>query len=78
MYRSQITRPPRRVADIAEDLEEQVIEKVRNQRFSIQIHEATDSSVIGQLIVYVRYVETTTINEDMPFCKFVKRRATEE
>jgi hypothetical protein len=52
-----------------------VIEKVRNKCFSIQIDEATDCSGIGHLIACMPYVESTTINEDVLFCKHVKKRA---
>jgi hypothetical protein len=48
---------------------------MRHKAFSIQIDEATDCSGIGHLIAYVRYAEDTTINEDMLFCKPIKRRA---
>jgi hypothetical protein len=65
-----------RIADISEDSEEQLIEKLRNKRFSIQIDEVTDCSGIGHLIAYVQYVEDTIINEDTLFCKPIKRRAT--
>jgi hypothetical protein len=33
----------RRIANISEDLEEQLIEKLRNKRFSVYTGEATDS-----------------------------------
>jgi hypothetical protein len=59
---------------MSEDLEEQLIEEVRNKCFSIRIDEATDCSDIGHLIAYVLYVEGKTINEDMLFCKPIKRR----
>jgi glutamine synthetase type III len=35
----------RRIADISEDLEEQLIEKVRSKHFVIQTDEATDCSL---------------------------------
>jgi hypothetical protein len=41
-----------RIADISEDLVEQLIEKLRNKCFSIQIDKATDCSAIGHLIAY--------------------------
>jgi hypothetical protein len=49
---------------------------MRNKHFSIQTDETTDCNGIGHLIAYVQYVEDTTINEDMFFCKPIKRRAT--
>jgi hypothetical protein len=56
-------------------LEEQLT-GVRNKHLSIQIDKVTDCTAIGQVIAYVRYVEGTTINEDMLFCKPIKRGAT--
>jgi hypothetical protein len=66
----------RRIADISGDLEERLTEKARNKRFSTQTDETTDSSGTGHLIAYVRCGVGTTINEDMLFCKPVKRTAT--
>jgi hypothetical protein len=56
-----------RFADISEDSEERLIEKVRNKRFSIQMGEVTDCCDIGHLTDCVRYVEDTTINEYVLF-----------
>jgi hypothetical protein len=44
------------IADISEDLEEQLIEKLR-QTFSIQIDEGTGCNGVGHLTAYVRHVE---------------------
>jgi hypothetical protein len=55
------------IAYISEDLEEQLIKKLRNKCFLIQIDEVTDCSGTGHLIAYVRYVEDTTINKGMFF-----------
>jgi hypothetical protein len=49
---------------------------MRNRSFSVQIDEATDCSGIGHMIAYLLHVEDTTINEDMLFCKSIKRRPT--
>jgi hypothetical protein len=66
-----------RTADLSEDVE-QLIEKLRNKCFSLQIDKETDTNGIGHLIVYVQYVEGATINEYMLFCKPIKRRPTAE
>jgi hypothetical protein len=42
-----------RIADISADSEEQLIEKARNKRFSIQTDGAADCSGTGHLIAYV-------------------------
>jgi hypothetical protein len=63
----------RRIAEISEGLEGQLIEKIRNKSVSIQNDETTDYNSIGHLIAaYVRFVEDTTINKDMFFCKHIK------
>jgi hypothetical protein len=49
---------------------------MRNKRFSIQTDKATDCSGIDHLTEYLLYVEDTTFNDDMLFCKPTKRRAT--
>jgi hypothetical protein len=66
----------RRISDISEDLEEQLMEKFGNSRFTIQIDEATDCGGVAHLTAYVRYVENKTLNEDMLFCKPIKSRET--
>jgi hypothetical protein len=55
------------IADVSEDLEEQLIEEWGKKLFSVQIDKATDYSGTGHLIAYVRYVEDRTVNEDMDF-----------
>jgi hypothetical protein len=52
--------------------------KIGNKSFSTKIDEATDCNGIGHLIAYVWYVEDTTINEDMLFCKPIKRSTAKE
>jgi hypothetical protein len=52
----------RRISDISEDLEEQLIENLRNNSFAIQIDEVTDCSGIAHVIAYVRHVENKTIH----------------
>jgi hypothetical protein len=45
------------IAHVSEVLEEQLIEKFKNKRFSVQINKAIDCSGAGHLIAYMRYVE---------------------
>jgi hypothetical protein len=49
------------------------MEKLRNNSFAIQIDEATDCGGVAHLIAFVQYVENKTLNEDMLFCKPIKR-----
>jgi hypothetical protein len=66
----------RRISDTSEDLEEQLTEKFRNNRFAIQIDEATDCNGVALLIADARHVENKKLNEDMLSCKPVKSRET--
>jgi hypothetical protein len=49
---------------------------MRNRSFSIQTDEATDYIGFRHLTAYLRYVENTTINEDILFYNSIKRRPT--
>jgi hypothetical protein len=42
-----------RISDISEDLEEQLMGKLRNNCFAIQINEVSDCSGVAHLIAYV-------------------------
>ncbi|GFT48719.1 uncharacterized protein TNCV_594961 [Trichonephila clavipes] len=46
---------PRRIDDIAEDVEQQLFGKLRDKLFSIQLDEATDSNKDAHFIAYVRF-----------------------
>ncbi|XP_023211413.1 zinc finger BED domain-containing protein 5-like, partial [Centruroides sculpturatus] len=58
----------RRIHDIAEDINEQTVEKLSGL-FAIQLDEAADSNNNAQLICYVRYMEGANVCEDLLFCK---------
>jgi hypothetical protein len=75
IYHCKIT-VSRRISDISEDLEEQLKQKLRNNRFAIQSDEATDCSGVAHLIAHLRYLQYKTLNEDMLFCKPIKSRET--
>jgi hypothetical protein len=60
------------ISDVSEDLEEQLMDKLRNNRFAMQIDEATDCSGVAHLIAYIRYVENKTLSEDMLSYKPIK------
>lgn len=66
----------RRISDISEDMKEQLVEKIKDQRFALQVDEATDSNKDCLLIAYVRYVDTEDLSEDLLFCNYVPKRAT--
>ncbi|KAI4811017.1 hypothetical protein KUCAC02_013944 [Chaenocephalus aceratus] len=66
----------RRIDEISEDMKEQLVEKVKDKHFVLQVDEATDSNKDCLLIVYVRYVDTDELSEDLLFSNYVRKRAT--
>ncbi|XP_078533866.1 zinc finger BED domain-containing protein 5-like [Lissotriton helveticus] len=66
----------RRIADMSEDIQGQLIARLKSSLFALQLDEATDVSKDAHLIAYVRYCYETLILEDFLFCKPIKGRAT--
>ncbi len=66
----------RRIYDISKDIEEQLNDKIRDNRFALQMDEATDSNKDCLLITYVRFIDGEDLREDLLFCKLVTKRAT--
>jgi hypothetical protein len=61
----------RRIHHIAEDLNDQLIEKMKGKEFGLQLDEATDSNRDAHLICYVRFLDDNIIVEDLLFCKSI-------
>jgi hypothetical protein len=60
----------RRIYDMSEDMNDQLIEKLKYKHFGIQLDEATDNSNYTHLICYVRFTDgEDNIVEDLLFCK---------
>ena len=68
----------RRINNIANDLKEQLVDKLKDKRFALQFDEATDSNKDCLFIAYVRFDMTNSLCEDLLFCKYVRDRATAE
>ncbi|XP_072229039.1 zinc finger BED domain-containing protein 5-like [Leuresthes tenuis] len=66
----------RRIWDISSDLEEQLIEKLKESRFALQVDKATDSNKDCLFLSYVRFVNCESLCEELLFCKYIKNRAT--
>lgn len=66
----------RRIGDIAEDVQHQLLEKLRDKLFSIQLDEATDSNKDAHLIAYVRFCDGISAVEELLFCKPIELKAT--
>ena len=59
-----------RIDELANDIECQVLQKIHaSPYFAIQCDETTDVAQLSQLMVYVRFVGSATIEEEMLFCK---------
>lgn len=68
----------RRIADISEDLHAQLIEKVKNSHFAIQVDEATDLHRDAHLICYIRFVDGEAMREELLFCETFSADTTGE
>ncbi|XP_078504130.1 zinc finger BED domain-containing protein 5-like [Lissotriton helveticus] len=66
----------RRIAEMSEDIQGQLIARLKSSLFVVQLDEATDVSKDAHLIAYVRYCYETLLLEDFLFCKPIKGRAT--
>ena len=59
-----------RIDELANDIEFQVLEKMQTSfLFAIHCDETTDVTQLSQLLVYVRYVRSTSIEKEMLFCR---------
>ena len=59
-----------RIDELANDIKFQVLHKIQESPFfAFQCDETTDVAQLSQLLVYIRYVGSTSIEEEMLFCK---------
>ncbi|XP_068115052.1 zinc finger BED domain-containing protein 5-like [Hyperolius riggenbachi] len=61
----------RRIECMAEDLNDQITEKMKGKEFGLQLDEATDSHKDAHLICYARFIDEDKIMEDLLFCKSI-------
>ena len=61
----------RRIQHIAEDFNDQLIEKIKGKEFGLQLDEATDNNNAAHLICYVWFIDGHNIVEDLLFCKSI-------
>ena len=64
----------KRIDEIAVDLEEQLIVKLRQRPFTLQIDKATFCGIVASILAYIRYVEDGSFHEEMLLCE--KRETT--
>ena len=70
----------RRIKKMSSFCEDELISRLKSSphQFTMQLDETTDVAGLAILIVLVRYVWNSTIEEDMLFCKPLTERATGE
>nr|XP_022910904.1 zinc finger BED domain-containing protein 5-like [Onthophagus taurus] len=66
----------RRIGDIAEDVQHQLLEKFYDKLFSIQLDDATDSNEDAHLIADVWFCDRISALEELLFCKPIELKAT--
>lgn len=67
----------RRIESMASNIKENLMVQLKKSDFfAIQLDESTDITNYAQLMVYVRYISETRINEDYLFCEPLPTRAT--
>jgi hypothetical protein len=57
----------RRIQNISDNINDQLIDKLRNKNFAIQLDEATDSNKDAYLMCYVRFMVGVDIIEELLF-----------
>lgn len=60
-----------RINDISDNINEQLINKLKDNNFSIQLNEATDCNKDAHLICYVRFMDGINVIKELLFCKSI-------
>ncbi|XP_071042039.1 SCAN domain-containing protein 3-like [Parasteatoda tepidariorum] len=66
----------RRIDEMSEDIEKQLVEKLKTGKFSLQMDESTLMDSVAVLITYVRYIDKGHFAEEMLFCKRLESTTT--
>lgn len=67
----------RRISDMATDVRDQVIEKIKESTFvSLQFDESTDISSCAQFVAFVRFESNERLMEEIQFCKALPTNTT--
>ncbi|KAL4101100.1 hypothetical protein QTP88_012347 [Uroleucon formosanum] len=59
----------RRIHHMTDDLNDQLIEKLKEKAFGLQLDEATDINKDAHLVCYIRFIDNDDMVEDLLFCK---------
>ncbi|CAK9816162.1 SCAN domain-containing protein 3 [Anthophora plagiata] len=66
----------RRINEMSEDIEKQLVEKLKKRNFSVQLDVSTLRDSEAVLITYVRYIDKGHFAEEMLFCKRLESTTT--
>ncbi|XP_066941059.1 protein FAM200B-like [Macrobrachium rosenbergii] len=66
----------RRIHEIASDILIQLMERVENVNYALQLHKSTNISSSSQLLAFIRYSFNGKLNEDMLFCLALEEKCT--
>ena len=64
------------IDEMCDDIEKQLVEKLKTKTFSVQMDESTLRDSEAVLITYVRYIEHGQFAEEMLFCKKLESTVT--
>ncbi|XP_029643893.1 SCAN domain-containing protein 3-like [Octopus sinensis] len=67
-----------RIDEMGQDVESQLIEKLKLRKFSLQMDESTIRDSEALLLTYVRYIDHEEFQEEMLFCESFKRNSKSE
>ncbi|GFT97099.1 protein ZBED8 [Trichonephila clavipes] len=66
----------RKIDEMGEDIEKQLVEKLKTRKFSVQMDESTLRDSEAVLITYARYIDKGHFAEEMLFCKRLESTTT--
>lgn len=68
----------RRIQEMSDDIEDQLVSNLKDTKFSIQLDESTDITNKALLLVFVKFHGDDNLFEDILFCKELEERTTGE
>jgi hypothetical protein len=68
----------RRIDEMSESVENQLISRLKSRSFCLKIDETTDISKCAQLLAYIRYVYESEMEEKLLFCHELETYTTSE
>ncbi|CAI9726638.1 Hypothetical predicted protein [Octopus vulgaris] len=66
----------RRLDEMSDDIETQLVEKLKSRKFSLQMDESTLRGNEVILLTYARYIDKGEFAEEMTFCKSLESTTT--